>query len=216
MLILQFKDNIGLIIPWLCALVIAITIHEFSHGFVAYELGDDTAERAGRLTLNPLAHLDVIGSIMLLLVGFGWAKPVPINPFLIKKGRLGRFLVSVAGIFSNVIIAILGVLALKILLSYGQLDQSNYLIKFLAFICYINIALFIFNLIPIAPLDGYRMVESFAPRFFERYALFIERWGFIILLALVFLTNIIGGLIGLSVGLFSALSGVNIFYLVAG
>ena len=210
MMILQLFSNPGLVFPWLIALLIAITAHEFSHGLSAYFLGDDTAERAGRLTLNPLAHLDVMGSVLLLLVGFGWAKPVPINYAFLKRGKLGKFLVSAAGIAANLLLAVIFVLALKIILITTGLGASNYLIKFLAFLIYINLALFVFNLFPIAPLDGYRIFESFAPAAFRSAAPFLERWGFFILIALVFLTDIIGRLIIFAVNVLSALSGVNL------
>ncbi len=207
-----FSDNPALIIPWLFALLIAITIHEVSHGYTAYKLGDDTAESMGRLTLNPLAHLDLLGSLMLVLVGFGWAKPVPINLLKVRKGNMGKFLVSVAGIVSNILMAVFAILAIKIILMTG-VGEMNFLIKFLAFLIYINLALFIFNLLPIAPLDGYRMFESFAPKAFARFAPFMEQWGFFILIALVFLTNVIGILIYSFVSMFSWLFQLPIFYL---
>lgn len=210
-----FEDNPALIIPWLFALLIAITVHEVSHGYTAYRLGDDTAASMGRLTLNPLAHLDLLGSFMLLLVGFGWAKPVPINLLKVSKGNVGKFLVSVAGIVSNILMAVFAILVVKIALATGM-TEMNFLIKFLAFLIYINLALFIFNLLPIAPLDGYRMFESFAPRAFERFAPFMEQWGFFILIALVFLTNIIGILIFSFISFFSWLFQLPIFYLAFG
>jgi Zn-dependent protease len=197
-----FQNNPALVIPWLFALLIAITIHEFAHGYVAYRLGDDTASSMGRLSLNPIAHLDLMGSVLLVLVGFGWAKPVPINLAKISKGNWGKFLVSVAGIASNILIAIFAAIMLKIMIAFG-LTELNLLFQFLIFLIYINVALFIFNLIPIAPLDGYRMFETFAPRAFEKVAPFIEQWGFFILIAVVFMTPIIGNLIRFAMGLFS-------------
>lgn len=204
MLLFQlFANDPALIIPWFSALLIAITVHEFSHGFAAYQLGDDTAYRAGRLSLNPLAHLDMLGSVMLLLLGFGWAKPVPIDIGRVKKGRLGRFLVSCAGIFVNITLAVLCALALKALFALTGIDAFNYLVKFFAFLIYINLSLFVFNLLPVAPLDGYRMFESIAPRAFKRFAPFMEQWGFFILLALVFMTDIVGYLISFFIFFFS-------------
>mgnify|MGYP001617400033 CR=1 FL=1 len=217
MLLFQlFANDPALIVPWLFALLIGITVHEFSHGFAAYQLGDNTAERAGRLTLNPLAHLDVLGSVLLLLVGFGWARPVPIDPSRVGKGKTGQFLVSFAGIFANIALAVVCALALKLLFAFDSFDQFNYLVKFFAFLVYINLALFIFNLIPIAPLDGYRIFESMAPRAFARFAPFMEQWGFFILLGLVFLTNIIGWLIAFFIFLFSVLFQLPIFSLAFG
>ena len=217
MLLFQlFANNPLLIFPWAAALLIAITVHEFSHGFSAHLLGDDTAKEEGRLTLNPTAHLDLFGSLMLVLVGFGWAKPVPINPARVGRGNLGQFLVSFAGVLSNITIAVLCAVVLKILIAFGGLDQMNFLVKFLAFLIYIDLALFVFNLLPIAPLDGYRVFESIAPKAFRAYAPFLERWGFFILLFLVFFTGIIGFLISLFINLFSLLFGLNIYWLAFG
>ncbi|MBI1755059.1 site-2 protease family protein [Candidatus Azambacteria bacterium] len=208
-----FENDPALIIPWFAALLIAITAHEFSHGFAAFQLGDTTAQRAGRLTLNPLAHLDVLGSVLLLLVGFGWAKPVPIDLGRVRKGNLGRFLVSFAGILTNIGLAVACAFMLKALFAFSAVDPFNYLVKFLAFLVYINLSLFIFNLIPIAPLDGYRVFESMAPRAFERFAPLMEQWGFFILIALVFLTDAVGYLIALFVYLFSLVFQLPIFNL---
>lgn len=217
MLLFQiFGDNPLLIIPWLVALLIAITVHEFSHGYAAFKLGDDTAASLGRLTLNPLAHLEVLGSLMLLLAGFGWAKPVPINILRVQKGNLGKFIVSFAGIFSNIVIALFGAIVLKILIATGSFGELNFLVKFLAFLIYINLSLFVFNLVPIAPLDGYRMFESFAPNAFARFAPFMEQWGFFILIAVVFLTDIIGMFISFAVLLFSILFQLPIIHLAFG
>ena len=143
MLLFQiFQNNAILILPWLAALLVAITVHEFAHGFAAYKLGDDTAMRQGRLSLNPLAHLDPVGSLMLLLAGFGWAKPVPVDIYKVGKGNLGKFIVSVAGVFFNIAVAALCLLALKLfLLDFFPAD--NLLIRFFAFVVYINIALFV-------------------------------------------------------------------------
>jgi len=217
MLLFQlFERAPGLIIPWLTALVAALTIHEFAHALAAYRLGDSTAERAGRLSLNPLVHLDPMGSLMLLLVGFGWARPVPVNPSLIGKGRFGQFMVSFAGIFANISFALFCLAWLTLIFNFESFSADNYLIKFLAFLVYINISLFIFNLIPLAPLDGFGILKSFAPELFFRVAPFLERWGFFILLGLVFFTNAIGFLIVVAVQVISGPFGLNIFNLAFG
>ncbi len=190
MIFAYFADNPILIIPWIIALLVAVIFHEVAHGYVAYRLGDYTAAYAGRLTLNPLAHLDWLGTLMLLLIGLGWAKPVPINVNNLSKGNFGKFLVSIAGIATNFLIAIISLLALKLVLSFGFSD-SNLAVKFLGFIAFINVALGIFNLLPIAPLDGYRALETFLPRnVFLKIAPFMEVYGIFILIFLVFLTNI--------------------------
>lgn len=215
MLLFQlFQNELGLIIPWLVALLFAFSVHEFSHGFAARKLGDNTAELAGRLTLNPIAHIDPVGFLLLLLVGFGWARPVPINPRLIRLGDLGKFIVSFAGIFANLTIAFAAMGILTFLLGGDFYPPTNYLIKFLVFLVYINTALFVFNLLPIAPLDGYRVLESFAPLVFKRVAPFLEQWGFILLIALVFLTNFVGFLISSALQILSLIFGINIFQLV--
>jgi len=210
-----FQNNPTLIIPWLFALLIAITVHEFSHGYAASKLGDDTAEYYGRLTLNPIAHLDVFGSLMLLLVGFGWAKPVPVDMSKVGKGNFGKFLVSFAGIFANLLIAILSIFLIKIALAHG-FSELNFMVKFLAFLIFIDLALFIFNLLPIAPLDGYRIFEAFFPRAFLRFAPFMEQWGFIILIAVVFLTNIISYLISFFIYIMSVIFNLPIYSLAFG
>jgi Zn-dependent protease len=210
-----FGDNPIFLIPWFTALLIAITIHEFAHGLAAYKLGDDTAARAGRLTLNPISHIDPIGGFMLLLVGFGWAKPVPVNMLNVRKGNLGRAIVSFAGVFFNLMMAVLSLFLLKYFL-LDTLGISNLAVKFLAFSVYINLALFIFNLLPIPPLDGYHILESFAPKLFVKFAPIAERYGMIILLAVVFLTNIIGYAIGIIIFLFSIIFNLDIFLLAFG
>lgn len=198
-----FENDPALIIPWVFALLIAITAHEFAHGFAAWRLGDDTAEREGRLTLNPLAHLDLLGGLLLVLVGFGWAKPVPVDTARVGKGKLGQFLVSFAGLLLNITLAVVCALILKGLFAATDINTLNYLVKFLAFLVYINLSLFIFNLLPIAPLDGYRIFESMAPQAFQRFAPFMEQWGFFILVGLVFLPPyIISGLMSYFIGFF--------------
>ena len=143
-------------------LVIAFTIHEFSHAFVATRFGDPTPEENGRLTLNPLKHLDVFGSLMLLLVGFGWAKPVPIRPdILLKRSKAGVMLVSFSGPFSNFLLAVLGALLLAV---FRMNTLPGWLSIFLGQFIWINLSLMIFNLIPLAPLDGEEVLEFFIPQ----------------------------------------------------
>lgn len=203
-----FGNNPILILPWLCALLIGLTIHEFAHGLAANKYGDKTAEYAGRLTLNPLAHLDPMGTVMLLLFGFGWAKPVPIDINRIKE-RVGLVVVSIAGIVFNVVFAILSILTVKYLL-LDLLPAGNLLLTFFGFLIYINLALAVFNLLPIPPLDGYHVIEYFFPNLYIKYAPFINNYGFIILLVVVFGTNLIGYLIGYTVFAFSWIFNLNI------
>jgi Zn-dependent protease len=149
-------------------LVIALTVHEFSHAWVANELGDDTPRINGRLTLNPLAHLDVFGSLMLVLAGFGWAKPVPVNPYTLQRRTpAGMMLVSVAGPVSNLILAILAAIPVRMGLIgisanlNGLLPSLN---QFFTEFIFINLLLLLFNIIPLFPLDGEKVLEYFLPQ----------------------------------------------------
>lgn len=170
------------------AILWAITIHEFAHGYVAYKLGDPTPKLQGRLTLNPIAHLDVLGFIALILAHFGWAKPVVVNPRnFIKLGpRWGEVLVAFAGPLANFFSAFLSVLLLKYFpFTYLPLSVSEPLILVLKYSVFINAAFGIFNLLPIPPLDGSKILEAFLP--YNLYLKFkeIEPYGPIILLILV-------------------------------
>lgn len=178
--------------------MLAITVHEFSHGLSAYYLGDDTAKRAGRLTLNPFAHVDIMGLLFLIITRlFGWAKPVPVNyGRLYKKTKYGPAIVAFAGPLSNLFLAVISSLALKFLYTL-QIPADSSSLKVLVPLAgmlkisvSINVALFIFNLLPILPLDGGRIVENFLPYEQARAYANLERYGFIILMVL-FLTRAI-------------------------
>lgn len=145
-------------------LIIAFTVHEFMHAFVAYKFGDWTAKNAGRLTLNPLVHLDPIGSIMLLVAGFGWAKPVPVNPYVIRqKSPAGLMLVSLAGPLSNLTMAAIGGVVIRLLVALKASWAPIWLLEFIFQFVIINILLFLFNMIPVAPLDGEKVMEYTMP-----------------------------------------------------
>jgi Zn-dependent proteases len=173
-------------------LIISFTVHEFAHAYSAYKFGDDTAYREGRVTLNPMVHLDLLGSILLLIAGFGWAKPVPVNPSRFRKRRTMSIIVSAVGPLSNLLLAVAGMLILYILNQTGLLhsgSQGVYLaiIHFFYYFISINLLLFIFNLIPLPPLDGYRIVSELLP-FRTRYKLDQNaHWGMIIFLLMVFI-----------------------------
>ncbi|MSQ33983.1 MAG: site-2 protease family protein [Dehalococcoidia bacterium] len=154
-------------------LLIGFTLHEFSHGVVAYRLGDRTAQRAGRLTLNPLAHLDPMGTLLLLLAGFGWAKPVPINPYAMRIGpKLGMALTAAAGPVTNLVIAGLAGLPLKMgLVTSGAPELL------LVYMVVINIILAVFNLIPLAPLDGFKVALGLLPQRAAASFARLEPWG---------------------------------------
>jgi Zn-dependent protease len=157
---------------FLMAILLALTVHEFSHAWVANYLGDSTPKRAGRVTLNPIAHLDPLGTIMLLLVRFGWGKPVPINPNNFKNPRLGSALTAVAGPTSNFLTASI----FSLIYTLGSLNGTT--IGYLIFwVIYMNLVIMIFNLLPIPPLDGSKFFALFFPvledRKFENYGPFI-------------------------------------------
>ena len=180
------------IILLLPAIIIGLTFHEFAHGWVAYQLGDDTAKRQGRLTLNPIAHIDPLGFIMLIIARFGWAKPVPVNPYNMHiNPKKGMLYVSLAGPVTNLMLAILSAFFVRI----GILAGVNSIIfyQMLYYMVFINLILAVFNLLPIPPLDGSKILSGLLPG--EQEWLFaLERYGIVILLILVF-TGFIGTLI---------------------
>ncbi|MFH1485621.1 MAG: site-2 protease family protein [Chloroflexota bacterium] len=178
------------------ALLVAITVHEFSHAFVAYKLGDVTASRQGRLSLNPLVHLDPLGTLMLFFVGFGWGKPVPVNPHQFRTGmRQGTALVSVAGPVSNLIAAFLftipvkfGLLAWHSPLLYQfspQRGVSWLLADLIGYIVFYNIILAVFNLIPVAPLDGFGVALGILPGHLANTLAKLERYGPAVLMIVI-------------------------------
>jgi Zn-dependent protease len=193
---------LGLSLPQLISrviiLVIAFTIHELAHALTAVQMGDDTPRRMGRLTLNPLAHLDPLGSLLLVFAGFGWAKPVQINPYNLRSGpQIGMAIVAAAGPFSNFVMAALAAIPFRLNLvpdigGGGVLPSAeSFLIEFI----YINLILMLFNLLPITPLDGSKILRGFAPREWDGMLHTLEQWGPFILLALVFLGGRVMGLV---------------------
>jgi len=178
--------------------LLAITCHEVSHGYVAYRLGDNTARSLGRLTLNPLKHLDIIGTLMVFLVGIGWAKPVPVDFRNLRNPKRDMIWVAAAGPVTNFLLATVSALALRGLMFLKQefasvLAISSFLepISFmLGFSVYINLLLCLFNLIPVPPLDGGRVLVGILPNRQAAAYSRIEPYGMILIIVLVFFTNI--------------------------
>ncbi len=187
---------------YIIAILIAVSFHECAHAFVAHRLGDPTARENGRLTLNPIAHLDLVGAILFLTVGFGWAKPVPVNSSYFRKPKRDLSLVALAGPVSNLILAFIAFLILFFVTHGNSLsaegllqhpDNSNIglavLLQILQSSIFVNLALMAFNLIPLAPLDGSNILRAFIPYQFEQRYEEFSRISPFILLALVILPN---------------------------
>jgi Zn-dependent protease len=181
-------------------LLIGLPVHEFSHALAAYRLGDGTAKLFGRLTLNPIAHFDPVGGTLLALtfigsaatggaLGFGWAKPTPVNPLNLEGGRRGEAIVAAAGPISNLVLAIAGAIPLRYLVANPELVvQFPIVATVLDLFVQINLLLMIFNLIPIPPLDGSKVLFAFLDRRTEyQIRPFLEQYGFFILLAVLFI-----------------------------
>lgn len=166
------------------AVLVAIIPHEMAHGYAAYLCGDETAKNDGRLSLNPLHHLDPIGTICLIFFKFGWAKPVMINPNNFRDRKKGTFFVSIAGVLTNFILAIIAVIIMK------YIRLSDFIFEIFMNIFWFNIILGVFNLIPIPPLDGSKLLFSFLPPKYEYYLIKYEKYGYIILLLLIMTDNL--------------------------
>ena len=168
----------------LIALVIAFTVHEFFHGYAAYRLGDHTAKFDGRLSLNPARHLDPIGTLLIILFGFGWAKPVMFNPYNLRNIRRDTAILAAAGPLSNFVMAFIGTFIYVGLVLFGHGSIMFALTTFMAVFVSLNIMLGVFNLIPIPPLDGSKILAVFLPKhLYFRYVNF--RYGFMLLMVLV-------------------------------
>lgn len=177
------------------AALIAIIFHEIAHGVVSSWLGDPTPKRQGRLSLNPLKHLDPIGTVCLILFHVGWAKPVVVNPEYYKHKKGGMAFVALAGPLVNFILAILSILIISLITAFATNDSTfiNIIFEFFTYLAIINLGLGIFNLIPIPPLDGSRIIGSLlSDNAYEVY-MRIERFGFIIIAILLFMSSLGGG-----------------------
>lgn len=191
---MQFIDGIFFVI----VLIMSVIIHEFAHGYVAYLLGDNTAKLSGRLTLNPIKHLDLFGSIILPLIliiskaGFviGWAKPVPYNPKNLRNYKKGDLLVSLAGISANLLIVLIfsALIRLAPVMGFPEYNPLNIhpFYKITTIIVLLNLVLMFFNLIPIPPLDGSKVLFSLLPPHLRSIEAFLQKWGLFLLLFFIF------------------------------
>ena len=204
-------DNFSAKIFIYLVIILSAVFHEYAHGRTALELGDDTAQRAGRLSLNPLVHIDLLGTVFIPLfllftsgIFIGWAKPVPYNPYALKDRRYGSLKVAIAGPMANLLIAVFVGLTLRFL-AVSSLAVSTTFLELLAFVVYVNIFLALFNLIPIPPLDGSKVVADLWPRFWLSFSRGFAGMGFIgifiaLFLALMFLPIIARVIFGIIVG----------------
>lgn len=189
-------------------LLYSVIAHEVAHGWVAHLFGDNTAKNHGRLTLNPISHIDPLGALMLFLVGFGWAKPVPIDYYRLKNYRVGLIAVSLAGCLANILIATIGIFFLQL----SAVSVNSMLAVILTILVRVNIILGAFNLIPIPPLDGSKILMGFLPASGQQTMARLERYGFFIIIILlytglldpviIFMQNLIYAAIGLLFRLF--------------
>ncbi|KAB3532530.1 site-2 protease family protein [Alkaliphilus pronyensis] len=179
--------DLSRIVLTLPGILVAITLHEFAHAYTAYLLGDPTSKHYGRLTINPISHIDVFGFLMLMLAGFGWAKPVPINPNYFKKRKLGTLLVSIAGPATNILLALIFTILLGLQLRNGG---NSLVISIIEYSIFINIGLAIFNLLPIPPLDGSKVLLAFLPDRFENYYYQYQKYSHVLLLLLLVFNGI--------------------------
>ena len=193
----MFDPDLRRIVLVLPAVLVGFTVHEFSHALVAVRLGDSTPRDQGRLTLNPISHIELIGLLMILLVGFGWAKPVQINPDNFKNPRNDEILVSLAGPFSNLLFGIAFAVTLKLLFTLAPQifyagEFGPVLFQILSYFVWINLLLAVFNLFPIPPLDGSHILLSLIPDKFSRFKLGYTHYGRFILIALILLGSFTG------------------------
>ena len=183
---LDFGSMLDMVLR-LAAVLLCLTVHETCHGLAAYVLGDPTARRAHRLSLNPLRHIDWFGLLMMFAAGFGWAKPVPVNPNYFKKPKQGMALTALAGPVSNFLLALLTLLAARIFCDVAAYSEANQrILDFLLMVAVLSIGLGLFNLVPIPPLDGSKVLFAVLPDRAYDWLMRNERYGMLLLFALVF------------------------------
>ena len=205
---LNLIDLVSNLIIYMVVLLLAISAHEAAHAWMSYKYGDDTAYMLGRVTLNPVAHTDPVGTLLLPILSFvfgamggglaripliGWGKPTPVNPNKWAKYKQANVMVSIAGILANLILAIIGFTIFKILLSYQiltfesiQQGLPKIFATLLYYLIFLNVSLAIFNLLPFPPLDGSKVLSTFLPASFQPFFDLMEQFGFIILMALIY------------------------------
>lgn len=200
------------ILAFICAITIALVMHEFAHAFAAWKSGDPTAKMMGRMSLNPARHVEPLGLLSFVIVGIGWAKPVPVNPFNYRNFKWGNFWVSIGGVLTNFVLGFVFSLCFFVVHSFANLDNyGNILLwHFFRFATVINIALMIFNLLPIPPLDGYNLLRSFTkPN--NQFMQFLRNYAMIILIVVLIISMTTGGIFHLVNGIiwmFNSLWGV--------
>ena len=192
------------------AIIIGLTVHEWAHAFAADKLGDPTAKNLGRMTLNPFAHIDLFGFLCLLVVGFGWAKHVPVNPRNFKNYRRDDIIVSLAGIAMNLVVAFFATILFYFGVYRWNLGSNEAFYTIFLSIVTINLSLAVFNLLPIYPLDGSHVFESLFMRYIPRFFMFLRQYGQYILIALL-VSGLVSTVLGTVVGwLFEGFSSVAI------
>ena len=192
------------------AIIIGLTVHEWAHAFAADKLGDPTAKNLGSMTLNPFAHIDLFGFLCLLVVGFGWAKPVPVNPRNFKNYRRDDIIVSLAGIAMNLVVAFFATILFYFGVYRWNLGSNEAFYTIFLSIVTINLSLAVFNLLPIYPLDGSHVFESLFMRYIPRFFMFLRQYGQYILIALL-VSGLVSTVLGTVVGwLFEGFSSVAI------
>lgn len=196
------------LIIYMVVLLLAISAHEAGHAWMSHKYGDDTAYLLGRVTLNPVAHTDPVGTLLLPILSFvfgaiggalgsipliGWGKPTPVNPRNWTKYKQANVMVSIAGILANILIAVVSFAIFKAMISYGVFDNTQFvegfgkiLITLFKYLIFLNISLAIFNLLPFPPLDGSKVLSTFLPASFQPFFDMMEQYGFIILMALIY------------------------------
>ena len=204
---IDIANLVSHLVVYMVVLLLAVSAHEAGHAWMSYKFGDDTAYLLGRVTLNPVAHTDPIGTLLIPIISFlfgaiggalgsvpliGWGKPTPVNPRKWERYKLANVMVSIAGVLANLILLIIGIVAAKIMLSQGFTLRdffagSNPVALFVGQLMFLNLSLFVFNLLPFPPLDGSKILSTFLPARAEPVLNMLEQYGFLILMALIYI-----------------------------